>query len=202
MPPTAKRCISNLDITKVEFIASVFKVEQVPKPDLPEIGFFGRSNVGKSTLINALLKKEIARSSSTPGKTQCLNYYRINERFYLVDAPGYGFAKTSKKLRDSWQKNLEQWLIEKKNLRLAALLIDAKIPAQNSDIQMAEFLRYHDIPTVVIANKVDKLKNSERTAKLDELQNHFAGLEFFPASGITKDGLGPIYKRMDFAVGG
>ncbi len=189
-----------MNIVSARFIASVYKAEQAPKPALPEIGFFGRSNVGKSTMINAIVNQKLARSSSTPGKTQCLNYYCVNDKFYLVDAPGYGYAKTSKRLQDSWQKNLEFWLTENKNLKLAVLLVDLKIPVQDSDIQMSEFLNYEKIPVLIVGNKNDKLKRSELTGQINVFKEQFSSFDFLSASGETKDGVSKLLQYMTSAL--
>lgn len=189
-------------IKSVEFIASVYKPEQVPQPRLPEIAFFGRSNVGKSTLLNALTGKKMARVSSTPGKTQCLNYYKINEAFYLIDAPGYGYAKVERKLREAWQRNLGAWLTENDRICLAVLIIDARIEPQASDLQMAEFLQYYHVPTLIAANKADKLKNSERKPILKSLQEAY-GTWDWPigfTSGETGEGKVTVLNAMDSAL--
>ncbi len=183
-----------MKIESVEFIASVYRKEQVPKRELSEIVFFGRSNVGKSTLINCLLGESIARTSSTPGKTQCLNYYLVNNRFYLVDAPGYGFAKVSSKLRESWKKAIEDWLIGNERLQLAVVIIDARLEPQKSDLRMTEWLTHHHVPLIIAANKADQLKRSERDKKFRQIEIAYPLPSVLPVSALTGEGKNEILK--------
>jgi GTP-binding protein len=187
-------------IESVEFIASVYRKEQVPKPELPEVAFFGRSNVGKSTLINCLLEKKIARTSSTPGKTQCLNYYLINRQFYLVDAPGYGYAKVPVKLRDSWKKAIEAWLVDNPQLQLVVMIVDARLSPQKSDIQMAEWLNHYRTPLVIAANKIDQVKHKDRISHLKHIGISYTSQAVIPTSAVKGEGKKEILKLIMDAV--
>ncbi|MCB0832017.1 MAG: YihA family ribosome biogenesis GTP-binding protein [Bacteroidetes bacterium] len=177
-------------IQSAEFVSSVFKNEQIPTPYLEEVAFFGRSNVGKSTLINCITGKKIARTSSTPGKTQCLNYYLINKAFYFVDAPGYGFAKVPVSLKKSWDRMIKSWLEEHRQVRLVVQIIDARHEIQKNDRIILEWLSQYDIPIVVVANKVDKLKSNERQRTLKQLGEDavYKLTNLIPMSATTGEG--------------
>lgn len=185
-----------MNITSIEFVASVYRNHQVPEPRLSEIAFLGRSNVGKSTLLNTLTGKKLARISSTPGKTQCLNYYRVNDIFYLVDAPGYGYAKVPEKLKLAWKRFIDEWIDRNDRLKLVMQIIDARLKPQLSDLQMAEWLQYHKIPCVLIANKIDKLTLSQRQKSLKQLKesNVYSALDLIPSSAQTGEGKQEILK--------
>lgn len=185
-----------MNIESIEFVASVYKNEQVPQPMLNEVAFFGRSNVGKSTLLNKLTGKKIARISSTPGKTQCLNYYLVNESFYLVDAPGYGYARVPEKLKLSWKRFIDTWLKNNTRLKLVVQIIDARLAPQDSDLQMAEWLSYHKVPCVIVVNKTDKLTTGQRSKNLKQLRESpvYALLDIIPASAQFGEGKQEILK--------
>ncbi len=134
-----------------------------PEGTLPEFLLLGRSNVGKSSFVNALAKrKNIAYISQKPGKTQTLNFYKVNNRLYLVDAPGYGYASAAKTKRRRFGKMLEDYLMNRAALRHVVLLVDARHPPTEDDVLMAEFLTYHHIPFTVVATKADKLSGNRR----------------------------------------
>lgn len=150
-----------MKVTHADFVISAMGPGQFPDDALPEIALAGRSNVGKSSLINKLVgRKNLARTSSVPGKTQTLNYYRIQDVFYFVDFPGYGYAKVSKKLRERWGKIAESYLRERKTLRLVLQIVDLRHPPTADDIAMNEWLVYYRIPRCVIATKADKVPRS------------------------------------------
>ncbi|MDQ0161166.1 ribosome biogenesis GTP-binding protein YihA/YsxC [Aeribacillus alveayuensis] len=147
-----------MNIKKAEIVISAVKPQQYPKGNLPEIALAGRSNVGKSSFINKMIhRKNLARTSSKPGKTQTLNFYLINEKFYFVDVPGYGYAKVSKKEREAWGKMIETYLTTRKQLKAVVLLVDVRHPPTKDDIMMYEFLKYYKMPTIVVATKADKI---------------------------------------------
>ncbi|SJZ91096.1 ribosome biogenesis GTP-binding protein YihA/YsxC [Garciella nitratireducens] len=151
-----------MKIIKAELTISAVEERQYPVDNLPEIALVGRSNVGKSSLINTLInRKSLARTSSQPGKTQTMNFYQINEMFYFVDLPGYGYAKVSKKERQRWGQMIEHYLTTRSNLRYVFLIIDFRHPPTQDDIAMYEWLKYYKIPCVVIATKKDKVKSSQ-----------------------------------------
>lgn len=151
------------------FVISAVGPDQYPSDGLPEVALAGRSNVGKSSFINRLIdRKNLARTSSQPGKTQMLNYYRIDDKFYFVDLPGYGFAKVSKKMRQQWGQMIEQYLLHREELKLVALLVDLRHAPTADDQMMAEWLKHYEIPFIVVATKADKISKSKRIKHLKE----------------------------------
>jgi GTP-binding protein len=151
-----------MKVNEAEFIISAVGSSQYPIDALPEIALAGRSNVGKSSLINRLIqRKNLARTSSQPGKTQTLNYYRINSEVYFVDLPGYGYAKVSKSKREVWGKFIEDYLLKRQQLRLLLLLVDLRHPPSKDDIAMYKWLKHVDVPICVVATKADKIPKSK-----------------------------------------
>ena len=147
-----------MKVNKAEFTISAVSPAQYPAGDLPEIALSGRSNVGKSSFINKLIqRKSLARTSSKPGKTQTLNFYHINELFYFVDVPGYGYAKVSKKEREKWGKMIEEYITTRQSLRLVLILVDFRHEPSQEDVQMREFLEYYNIPYRIVMTKCDKI---------------------------------------------
>jgi len=159
-------------VRKSDIIGTYVKSEQFPEADVPEIAFAGKSNVGKSSMINALLnRKKLARTSSSPGKTQTINLYNINDELRFVDLPGYGYAKVSKTLRESWGKMIESYLTSRVNLKQVFLLVDIRhVPGAN-DKMMCEWIQKFGFETFVIATKADKLSNNQRIKQLKLIQN-------------------------------
>ena len=158
-----------MKITSVEFATSAVRRSQYPEDKLPEFLLVGRSNVGKSSFINTLVnRKNIARISAIPGKTQTLNFYIINKDFYLVDVPGYGFARVSKSLKNKFGLIIEDYLKERDNLKMVFMLVDFRHKPTNDDILMYEYLKYYQIPVTIIATKCDKVSknNFEKNKKL------------------------------------
>ena len=152
-----------MKIHTTEFVISAVKPEQYPEDALPEIALAGRSNVGKSSLINRLIqRKNLARTSGQPGKTQTLNYYRINGSMYFVDLPGYGFARVSQETRKQWGKMIEKYLTERRNLKAVLHLIDLRHPPSAEDVMMSEWLDHIGLETCVVATKADKLPKGKR----------------------------------------
>jgi len=151
-----------MKVNQAEFVISAVGPGQYPQDALPEIALAGRSNVGKSSLINRMIaRKNLARTSSQPGKTQTLNYYRINADLYFVDLPGYGYAKVSKSERERWGKFIESYLLNREPLHLVLLLVDLRHPPTKDDQAMYDWLAHHDIPLCVVATKADKLSRSQ-----------------------------------------
>lgn len=151
-----------MKITAAEFIISAVGPDQYPTDALPEIALAGRSNVGKSSLINRMiLRKNLARTSSQPGKTQTLNYYRINQQMYFVDVPGYGYAKVSKSMRQQWGKMIERYLLRRETLKLVIQIVDLRHPPTADDIAMYDWLAHHDLPICVVATKADKISRGQ-----------------------------------------
>ncbi|MCM3746736.1 ribosome biogenesis GTP-binding protein YihA/YsxC [Paenibacillus pasadenensis] len=151
-----------MKITNAEFIISAVQPHQYPSDALPEIALAGRSNVGKSSLINKLiLRKNLARTSSQPGKTQQLNYYRVNEAVYFVDFPGYGYAKVSKTEREAWGKMIERYLQNREELKLVLHVIDIRHDPSKDDVLMFNWLKHYGIPMCIVCTKADKIPKSQ-----------------------------------------
>lgn len=147
-----------MKVTNSQFIISAVGPDQYPIDGLPEMALAGRSNVGKSSLINRLIdRRNLARTSSQPGKTQTLNYYRLNDIIYFVDLPGYGFAKVSKTEREKWGRFIEQYLLNREELKLLLLLVDVRHEPSKDDQAMFDWLRHFDLPVLVVATKADKI---------------------------------------------
>lgn len=151
-----------MQVTKAEYVKSCVSAEHYPTDGLPEMIFAGRSNVGKSSFINSLTnRKHLARVSSRPGKTQTLNFYNINDMMYLVDVPGYGYAKVNRTLKESFGRMIEEYLVEREELILGVLLVDYRHKPTEEDIAMYQLYKYYDIPSVVIGTKKDKVNRSQ-----------------------------------------
>lgn len=162
--------ITGINFQNAEFEKSAVAKEQYPKSDMLEFAFAGRSNVGKSSMINKVLnRKSLARVSGTPGKTITINFYNIDKKIYLVDLPGYGYAKRSKEEVAKWGAMMEDYLANRKQLVQTMLLVDSRHTPTAQDIQMAEWIRHYHDRLVVIATKMDKLKKSEIDARLDDI---------------------------------
>lgn len=179
-------------IKKSEFVTSAVKRNQYPLDNRVEIAFVGRSNVGKSSIINALTnRKKLAKVSQTPGKTRLINFFIINDDFYLVDLPGYGYAKVSKQEKDSWGKTIETYLTSREQLKRVVLLVDSRHKPTGDDILMHEWIKHFGYDVTVVATKSDKLTRNElkkneklirETLKLD------AGDKLYFFSSLNKDG--------------
>ncbi len=162
-----------------KFIKSAFSIKDIPKDNLPGIILCGRSNVGKSSFINSLFnKKNLAKTSSTPGKTRSINFYLIDKKFYLVDLPGFGYAKTSKSEREYWAKLIEEFFKESKNISLAFHFIDSRHKPTELDVKLNEKLNFFGIPYAVILSKVDKLNQSETAQAKKNTAEIFPELSF------------------------
>lgn len=151
-----------MKVNEAQFIISAVGPSQYPDDALPEVALAGRSNVGKSSLINRLIqRKNLARTSSQPGKTQTLNYYLINTDLYFVDLPGYGYAKVSKTKREVWGKFIEDYLLKRDEIKLLLLLVDLRHPPSKDDVGMYKWLKHIDVPLCVVATKADKIPKSK-----------------------------------------
>ena len=160
-----------MQITKAEFKCSSERISQVPKDDLKDIAFIGRSNVGKSSLINMLTARTgLAKVSGTPGKTRLINHFRINDAWYLVDLPGYGYAKVSNAERERWDDLINSYFEADRAVCLLVQLLDSRHAPSADDVQMLEYLHYHRIPFVAALTKGDKLKKSEMAARKEEFE--------------------------------
>lgn len=192
--------IRNVELETVCGITS-----KVPDNTLPEIAFAGKSNVGKSSLINALMnRKALARTSSQPGKTQTINFYNINNAMYLVDLPGYGYAKAPESERVKWGKMIERYLHRSKQLKAVFLLVDIRHKPSGNDKTMYEWVVYHGYRPIVIATKLDKLKRSQVQKCVSEVREGLglkSGDILIPFSAETKQGRDEIWQAMDQLVG-
>lgn len=157
-----------------EFHTSAFNPTQFPNLDLPEVAFAGRSNVGKSSLINALLgHKGLAKVSATPGRTQSVNFIHVRGSWFLVDLPGYGFAKVGGAIKEKWQSLIETYLVDRQPLQGVVMIVDIRREPMDSDLQMLEFLLTHEIPVLIVATKVDKLSKSQADKQIRLLARTF-----------------------------
>src|SRR6187401_3801734 len=151
-----------MKLISATFVSSFADVAKCPAPDRPEFAFIGRSNVGKSSLINMLVNmRKLAKTSVTPGKTQTINHYLINEKWYLVDLPGYGFASVSKSTREGFGKMIENYVLKRENLYCLFILIDSRLPPQKIDLTFMEWAGSKEVPIALIFTKIDKLKANE-----------------------------------------
>jgi len=162
-------------IKHAEYIGSYVELSQLPEGDLPEIALVGRSNVGKSSLINKLVnRRNLAKSSSTPGKTRTINYYLINEQWYMVDLPGYGFAKVSKTEREKWGRMIESYLQNRSQLQGVIQLLDIRHAPNQNDISMKNWLLNSGIPMLQVATKADKMSRGARQKSLNVIRKTLA----------------------------
>jgi len=159
---------------KIEFVKPVYKLNDLPKQNMPTVVLCGRSNVGKSSFINSLFNMKIALTSSSPGKTRSINYYLVENKFFMVDLPGFGYAKVSKGERDAWHRLIEDYFSLNPNIQLAIHLIDSRHDPMALDIELNKFLRINEIPYFILLNKSDKLKQSELSHAKKQV------VEFFP----------------------
>jgi GTP-binding protein len=174
-------------IKSAKFLQSCDSYLKCPKPDKPEYAFIGRSNVGKSSLINVISQtKNLARISTKPGKTQIINHFIINDAWYLVDLPGYGYAKVSKDKKGLWEKFITEYLVERKNLMSVFVLVDARLEPQDIDIDFMEWLAIDNIPFSIAFTKTDKLSKNELVRSIDKYKKYLQGTwESFPHYFIT-----------------
>ena len=188
--------IKNVNLETVCGITST-----LPDNVLPEFAFAGKSNVGKSSLINGIMnRKNYARTSQEPGKTQTINYYNINNEFYLVDLPGYGFARVPEKVKEQWGQMIERYLHTSKQLLRVFLLIDIRHEPSANDVQMYKWIVHQGFQPVIIATKSDKIKKSQHEKHLNMLRNGLGlpeEIKIFPYSALSKEGRQEIYDYMD-----
>ena len=173
-------------IKQAKFLKSAQNLSQCPNYNLPEIALLGRSNVGKSSFINTITNNsKLAKTSNKPGKTRLINLFNINERFIIADLPGYGYAKVSKDVQNEWQKNLEEYLLNRNELKLLIQFIDARHEIQNNDIQMQEWLSYNNLNSIVVATKIDLAPKSRIQAIINDFKK-VTNREVFPFSTVNK----------------
>ncbi|HLR73063.1 MAG TPA: ribosome biogenesis GTP-binding protein YihA/YsxC [Pseudogracilibacillus sp.] len=190
-----------MKVNKAEIEISAVSQAQYPTSNLPEIALAGRSNVGKSSFINKMInRKSLVRTSAKPGKTQTLNFYSINDAFYFVDVPGYGYAKVSKKEREKWGQMMEEYFETRDVLKLVVLIVDSRHDPTKDDLQMAEYLDYLELPLLVIATKLDKVPRSKRHKQLKATKAQFARYEnvtIIPFSAETGENKEIIWREIE-----
>ena len=190
----------NVNLNQAQFVRSAARPGDFPRDRLPQVVFAGRSNVGKSSVINRLLnRKNLARVGSAPGKTTHINYFLIDEQFYLVDLPGYGYAKVSKQERDRWGRLIEAWFADTSLMTLGILVVDARHKPTADDRTMSDFFQAAGKPFVVVANKLDKVKRSELQANLDQIVQTLElpqSVPVIPFSAEKGDGKDTLLERI------
>jgi GTP-binding protein len=180
---------------KAEFVNSSGTPATFPTDRLPEVAFLGRSNVGKSSLINALLgRKGLAFTSNTPGRTQTINFYRVDETYYFVDLPGYGYARVPPHFAAEWKKLIEEYLENRDNLKLSCLILDSRRGWMDKDLDLKQWLEYHGRPYLVIATKIDKVNQSEQERGLRAIRKE--GVEPLPFSALSGRGVREIWQAI------
>ena len=179
---------------------------KLPKNTKPEIAFAGKSNVGKSSLINALMnRKALARTSGQPGKTQTINFYNVNDELYLTDLPGYGFAKVSQKEKEKWGTMIENYLNSSEQLRAVFLLVDIRHEPSANDKMMYEWMVYQGFHPIIIATKADKIKRSQKAKQIKQIKETLGvveGTPVIPYSSMTKEGREEIWEYIDMVYDG
>ncbi len=190
-----------MKVTSAEFVKSAFEMAHWTVDGRPEIAFLGRSNVGKSSLINSLLlRKGLARTSNTPGRTQSINFFLINDIFYFTDLPGYGYARVSKVMRADWGKMAEEYLSERQELALCIQLIDSRHKPTSLDMQLNEWLVHHGKPHIVAATKTDKLSNNELQKTLNETRKILLNAKIVAYSANTGKGRDELWGEINSAI--
>ncbi|HSI88901.1 MAG TPA: ribosome biogenesis GTP-binding protein YihA/YsxC [Pyrinomonadaceae bacterium] len=190
-----------MKVVTAKFIKSAFERSHWPEDCRPEIAFLGRSNVGKSSLLNSLLqRKGLARTSNTPGRTQSINYFLVNEAFYFVDLPGYGYAKVSKAMRSGWGKMAEEYLSDRAELALCFQLVDARHEPTELDRQLNQWLIHHSKPHIVVATKSDKLSKNILLKNTKTIAKVFSESKVIQYSSVTGKGREDIWAEIGYAL--
>ncbi len=189
-----------MKIVSAEFMISAVSAEQYPRASLPEFAFVGRSNVGKSSLINSLLnRKKLVKISGTPGKTQMINFFDVNHELVFADLPGYGFAKVPKSVQKKWQDLVEQYLLKRDNLRTVVLILDIRRKPTDLDLHMQEWLEQYQVDTILVATKTDKLSQAEQSKQLKQIRAAFlegADKELVAYSSKNQKGRKELWKLL------
>lgn len=185
-------------IQKADIIISAVQEEQYPDLNLPEVAIAGRSNVGKSSLINKLLnRKKLARTSSKPGRTRTINFYNIEDELIFVDVPGYGYAKVSKAELEKWSEMMEHYFSTREVLQTTILIVDFRHKPTAQDVQMYEYLKYLDLPVLIVATKVDKVKRGVHNRHMNQVVNTLNVAEedvVVPFSAVTGEGIEEVWE--------
>ena len=184
-------------IKNAKFLISAQKLSQCPNLGLPEVALLGRSNVGKSSFINTITNNsKLAKTSNKPGKTRLINLFDFDSKYIVADLPGYGYAQVSREMQNDWQKNLEEYLLNRDTLRLLIQFIDSRHEIQKNDLQMQEWIIHHNLPSIVVATKIDLTSKSKIFSKLNELKK-VTKREVFPFSATDKRYNDAIIKYLD-----
>ena len=190
-----------MKVTSAEFIKSAFEEADWPRDVIPEIAFLGRSNVGKSSLINSLLGlKGLARTSSTPGRTQALNFFLINNGFRFVDLPGYGFARLPQAVRNRWQKLATDYLAKRRQLVLSIHIVDSRHKPAALDLQLHEWLEHYQKPHIIVATKSDKLSQNELRRNVESARSLLTNDQVLSYSATTGRGRAEIWRVIEAAL--
>ena len=188
-----------MKITSAEFVKSAWLPSDYPKDSLPEVVFAGRSNVGKSSLINALVnRKNLVKTSSTPGKTQSINFFNINNGITFVDLPGYGYAKVPLKLRKRWKPLVEDYLKTGRTIRLVVIILDVRRIPRQEDIGLIEWFDFYQVPRVIVLNKTDKLSRTNLKRQIELIKKSLPLKDNNPIlfSAVTKEGKEEIWRQI------
>lgn len=198
-----KRMWASMSFNKFDFISSYGSFEQLPDTSFPEIVFAGRSNVGKSSLLNKLMqRKSLAHVSSTPGKTATINFYG-DDKIRFVDLPGYGYAKVSKSEKQRWAKLLEGYFNSDRNIKLVVLLVDMRHKPSVDDMDMAHFLSHNNLPFIIVMTKSDKLKKTAYNKRMEEVKHEleeFSNVAIIPFSSVTGEGIDKVKREISIAL--
>jgi GTP-binding protein len=190
-----------LKISSARFIKSATQLDDFPRDQRPEIAFCGRSNIGKSSLLNSLTNTPgLARTSSSPGRTRTINFFLIDDRTYFVDLPGYGYAKVPKALKETWGTMTEGYLQHRQPLKLVLMLVDSRMAPTDSDMQMKRWLDHHQIPNSIVLTKVDKISRNELHRALETSAQLLKTKEILPFSAVTGIGKDQILARIRAAI--
>jgi GTP-binding protein len=188
-------------ISSARFVKSATRPDEFPRDERPEIAFCGRSNIGKSSLLNTLTNTHgLARTSSSPGRTQTINFFLIDERAYFVDLPGYGYAKVPKAIKKHFGTMIESYLGSREQLKLTLMLVDSRMAPTESDILMKQWLDHHRIPNAVILTKADKISRSQLNQALRTGAKTLNTKEIIPFSAVTNSGKDEILTRIRTAI--
>jgi GTP-binding protein len=184
-------------VTQAQFVISAVSERDFPREGIPEVVFAGRSNVGKSSLINRLVSaKNLARTSSTPGKTQSINFYRLDNSFFFVDLPGFGYAKAGKFVVQQWKALIERYFQNRSIIVLTIQLVDSRMPPTKLDMQLSEWMERLNVPRIIVATKTDKLSNNQKGTQLRIISESFGGQPVVMSSAETGIGCKEIWKRV------
>jgi GTP-binding protein len=189
-----------MKVTSAQFVRSVVDLANIPRQRLPAIAFAGRSNVGKSSMINCLVtRKHLAKTSGTPGKTRQINFFMINAQFYFVDLPGFGYAKVSRAMRNQWQTLIEPFLAEAEFLKGVVQIVDIRHDLFEMDVQLFQWLRYHDIPIILTAIKADKISRGQADARVRSYRKALGFEDGIVIAFSSKTGTGKkeLWKRIE-----